>query len=458
MTSTTVTAKIINDQRRDSRHNLPLATASTREWVQNINRLRYGMPVPGTTVPHRVPLYITASSAERNQCGPGYIRTVKPNEGPDRLEFPWVIADWSEIHVRGVVVNDYVQPGDMVWAPRRGTVTVETVRRHEDGTILGITARGSAMNIPVWFRESDHQIEADPSEEAGGLPVHPGDFIVVEQAVGTIAYHGKVVRVARVETNGRPSIQETSTTLREIERWIVVKRADSVLPEPGTLVIPREFLSTATPQYVERASELVGVAQGEKDGMGGTWLDVMMPHEILGMQHGHCTPVHQWTIVGHMDSEWTGLIEGWPGAKKPEVWIAKGETADGLTAHEWKAKWDALWEALNQEASRREWCTEYDEFASANGGPERTAAWKFECVLTTRLSENNLDDSVAGLLNTQGDSVDVIESVEIEHRAYVTLTMTADQAENDRDDLVEAALRDAGWQFESFQVNDWYED
>lgn len=63
----------------------------------------------------------------------------------------------------------------------------------------------------------------------------------------------------------------------------------------------------------------------------------------------------------------------------------------------WQNKWDSLWEALQEEAERRDWCDQYDDFAEAHGGPRRDHDYTVTVDVTVRIirsvSAHHADDA-----------------------------------------------------------------
>lgn len=54
------------------------------------------------------------------------------------------------------------------------------------------------------------------------------------------------------------------------------------------------------------------------------------------------------------------------------VWELVGSwPSDAPAEVDWKARYDETWAALGEEANRRQWCGEYDQFAAQVGGPAR---------------------------------------------------------------------------------------
>ena len=99
--------------------------------------------------------------------------------------------------------------------------------------------------------------------------------------------------------------------------------------------------------------------------------------------------------------------------------VAKPTAEADLTAEQWKAKWDALWEALGQQANDRDWCSEYDAFARANGGPERPVEYDIQVVAEIEWSASEADTHLGRVIVPSGYSIDVQESVTIKHRFWL---------------------------------------
>lgn len=463
---TTTTVEQIKTQRRFSRTRLPLASGSgTRGWAEHINRLPFSEPFGEDENEHRVPIYITASNKTGRDIEPGVMRTCRKNSDEwTRAEYPWEVTDDSTFKVRGVAGNEFVREGDQVWAPRRGTVTIDRVVYQGD-VIYTVFARGSDERITTWFRDERFHVrpaeqEADPMTQ-GTDGVQVGDHIVVERgpAFGPDhgPYDGKVLVVNEISPSGRPVVSGAGVNI-VVDEWIVVKKADSLYPEYGTLIRPREFLPGATYEYKTIAWDRVAVATEAAVGYGGAWLLAMFPEPILGMEAGHRTPIHQWTLVGHKDSKHQHLIDGWQGVKPEVTAVQSGERVDGLTAAEWKAKWDALWVALNEQANRREWCSEYDEFAEENGGPERMNTYEFVVDLEQTIDANVLDEALRAYLSSENATCDIQDSVTVTNRIRFRAETSASQIEEDVTSFVDNWLAGSVYHFDSFEVVEHYED
>lgn len=114
----------------------------------------------------------------------------------------------------------------------------------------------------------------------------------------------------------------------------------------------------------------------------------MLTHAIDG-----CTSLADVTLGGlahgHGEEEFNQFREGSRDITfdTDESWQTDHE--DNRTLHEGSDNpaLDALWAALGEEANRRGWCNEYDDFASAHGGPARPPR-RFDYTLGLRM---NLD-------------------------------------------------------------------
>lgn len=458
---TTTTVEQIKTQRRFSRTRLPLASGSgTMGWIQHINRLPFSEPFGEDRNEHRVPIYITASNKTGRDVEPGIMRSCRKNSDEwTRADYPWEVTDDSTFKVRGVAGNEFVQEGDMVWAPRRGLVTIDRVVYQGD-VIYTVFARGSGEPITTWFRDAAFRIEAegDPSTPVGSLPVQVGDVIVVEKAEGTDAHDGRVVTISEIDASTALPTFQLAWERVIVTEWILVRKAGSDFPETGTLVRPREFLPGATYEYRTIASDRVAVAIEQAHGYGPVWLSVMFPEAILGMGPGHRTPVHQWSIVGHQNSKHQHLIEGWKTKPVEVEKPASGERVNGHTAQEWSDKWDALWQALGHEANRREWCSEYDEFAEANGGPERTCNYRIVVHLEQTIGASVLDEALRVHLSSDNSDCDVQDDVTITNRISFTVEATAQQVEDDISAVADRWLQNSAYSYDSFEVVDYCED
>lgn len=121
----------------------------------------------------------------------------------------------------------------------------------------------------------------------------------------------------------------------------------------------------------------------------------------------------------------------------------------------------ALWRALEAEAAERGWCSDYDEFVEANGGPERERDWDVTLEVTTSIPNDfRTDRDIKALLAADGDgtslAVDITESFTVTHRAHLVVTTTgkvmrAQEADlaDERTRLCVAALRGAGYRFDA---------
>jgi len=142
----------------------------------------------------------------------------------------------------------------------------------------------------------------------------------------------------------------------------------------------------------------------------------------------------------------------------------KPEDAAGLAQaiaerDEWERKWYDLWEALNQQAIDRGWCSEYQDFVEANGGPEITQDYVFDVTLETCLgATRDLDSALSPLLNNKpGVRCDITEEVEVKHDVQVTMRFGSTTIEDAqlRHDLIDERLRADGWVFDDFTITSW---
>lgn len=119
-----------------------------------------------------------------------------------------------------------------------------------------------------------------------------------------------------------------------------------------------------------------------------------------------------------------------------------------------KATHDALWQALADEADRRQWCDEYEDFAEANGGPGREWDWDVEVVMTTEIDESDADSLFGSILNSQGMHVDVTDTVVVRHRASLSVTCTQNLSKeiNGTASVVGERLNELGWDFTEYEI------
>lgn len=140
-----------------------------------------------------------------------------------------------------------------------------------------------------------------------------------------------------------------------------------------------------------------------------------------------------------------------------------GHTVDGLTAAQWKDKWDRLWKALGEQANDRDWCSEYDDFARANGGPERPVNHDVRVEAITEWEPDEADTNLQSVLNTHRIRPDVSETVSIVHQFWLndlpgfTGRGLEDQDSETLERLTEVA-REKGWNISHVNaVAEWNE-
>ena len=119
---------------------------------------------------------------------------------------------------------------------------------------------------------------------------------------------------------------------------------------------------------------------------------------------------------------------------------------------------NALWVALNREANRREWCSEYDEFAEANGGPERMVTYRFVVDLEQTVTATVLDEALRAYLSSDNSDCDVQDDITITNRISFTAEASASQIEEDVTSFVDNWLSCSVYHFDSFEVVEHYED
>ena len=57
-------------------------------------------------------------------------------------------------------------------------------------------------------------------------------------------------------------------------------------------------------------------------------------------------------------------------------------------------KYNALWAALNEEATRRGWCDDYDEFARKHGGPGRVTKHRVRIAVEVEVTATDANEAM----------------------------------------------------------------
>lgn len=366
----------------------------------------------------------------------GAIRTVIRNaDDSTRRQYPWVLRDNSNIMVWGHVANDHVDVGERVWAPGHGEFTVASVVR-SGGDIVHLMSQGGSA-VTQWYRTTEHRTKTYPNV---------GDWIVAENVPGT-RLHGGVGRVTRIdEANERVYTRLDGSSVYCTE-WIILGSDEFV---PGTIVTIDQALDAATTEFKEwavgRVAEVINPARTPD---GKPVVRTRVAHRS-GIQE---FPVETVSPIGHVKSE-----------HPPKAWIDENVAGTTPVADKpveenvWQQRYEALVEALRDEAESRGWCDEYEDFVSEHGviGGQREKEYEVAVTLTTPISASTLDDLLRAHLNHDGNDVDVRTSVDIEHRATVTVRTTREALrEGEAHDEIGLALQADGWQYDTFEVDDY---
>lgn len=410
------------------------------------HRLRH-VPVSEPWSDDEVALLVAASTTTVGLTL-GQVRTVVPNNDADTSAmYPWQLRDNSAVKVSGWVPRDLVYANDQVWVPGHGFLTVTGILREGD-RIAGINTGGTAHHT-MWFQTVRHT--------PYGLP-EPGQWAMTLSANPSHSTRGRVGRVTGVDKGignvhmdiGRG--EEKNVVLST--RAFPLQARDGRFVR-GTIVQPHTFLSGAHPDFIEHAKSHPAVVEDYLDEKprvrsdkpwGELALYTVMPQgiEVLG---------HMAFPVPGIDASKINLGGPQFVAVDPSVEDKPEPEGDGVY---WKSKYHALVEALRREAEERDWCSEFDDFCEDNDIPSRPVDYDVNVTMEVTLDAGTADEVLAAWLNSQGVSVDVRSSAEVEHRATVRVETTRsalrDGAAND---LIEESLRENGFRFDSFDIEDW---
>lgn len=429
----------------------PIADDRAIEWTRYTGRLPLSKAYPVGESSGMALLLVAATHHTQNEMHDiaiGHVRSVVPNTDPATSEsWPWRIRDRENLLARGWVVNDAVHIGERVWMPGQGIVTVDGVAR-SDGAIRHITVRGSSTGFTTWFREDELNLWSI------------GDLIVVEDAACS-ALVGNVYPVVDQTSGGAKPIVRHDGGMYPVSEFIVVKR-EGKSPEPGALLVAREINTGATAEYRDWARRHVfkmvepntpSIPEGAVTAQALNAFSHILPA-------GHNTTLRTYEVVGHVSSKHSAAqIERHtrPGTLHEHVVDAGPADPENDDRTDWKAEYKNLVEALRDEAEERGWCDEYEEFVEKAGviGGAREKEYDVTVSMSLCISASDLDDLLRPHLNSEGEMVDVRDSIDLEHQGEVRVTTTAKALnDGDADDLIASALRSKGYRFDSFEVLD----
>lgn len=127
---------------------------------------------------------------------------------------------------------------------------------------------------------------------------------------------------------------------------------------------------------------------------------------------------------------------------------------NGRTAQEWSDRWDALWEALAEKADDQNWCSEYDDFAEEQGGPERLHEYEVTLTLDVIITGADADKALAEVLGGNGKEPDC-EGFTVKNRVRISITCSStDLADTTQraDSLIREALAEDSWEFNDYDI------
>lgn len=140
---------------------------------------------------------------------------------------------------------------------------------------------------------------------------------------------------------------------------------------------------------------------------------------------------------------------------KDGLLLPTGEpVVNGHTAQEWSDRWDALWEALAEKADDQNWCSEYDDFAEEQGGPERLHEYEVTLTLDVIITGADADKALAEVLGGNGKEPDC-EGFTVKNRVRISITCSStDLADTTQraDRLIREALAEDSWEFNDYDI------
>lgn len=423
------------------------ALAQGRDWL---HRLRFCPRAEPWGETGNVALLVMASSNEyAGQIG--QVRTVQPNTDSDtRGKYPWSLVDNPSVKVSGFIPRDYVSPRDNVWVPGHGFNTVDGVHR-TDGVVTHLTLRGD-REVGMWFRTT--------APSPLGAP-QAGDWVLAQNIPGREEAEGVAAKVIDVD----PS---TGLVYLMVEGERLA--ATRVLPLQdslghyirGTILQPRTAMEGATPDFIEHAKKHPAVVDDYVNGRPRVRPSAQYRDMLIYTVEGSTADV-----LGHIASP-----RPVPGFDREKVrlggphfdsaWVEPDDIEDGSAVPtednsvDWKAKYEALVVALQEEAEERDWCSEFDEFCERNDVAARLSKYEVTVTMEVELDAHKADRVLRSFLNEEDRDVDVREALTITHRAAVEV-LTTRQALRDgaANEVVSAALTEAGWRFDEFDIEDW---